>query len=698
VPCLSYTPRVSRRTATLVILLLAVLPALVALHSRSFFSPDETSYAQVTREMLETHDFVVPTIDGRPWLEKPPLVYWLLAGAFGLFGWGFPAAVLLNALLTAGTALVIAAHVRRNASPRAALLAAIAYLSMFLPLAAARSALTDPALTLCTTGAIALFLVEGWPAAIGSGVLLGLGVLAKGPVAPLVVVPALIVVAVAERRAARWRRLGAALAAAAVVALPWHLLLAARGLWPEFSAVFFEHQVLSRAVEVWGFRAPWWFYLPALWLAAFPWGTHVAFAFRDLARRLRHDRRLVAEVTAVAVPLVAFSLAANKLPHYLLPLVPWLAVWLGRAADDLLDRPRPDRFTRATAWSAALIGAGALAAAAALSTRADIGRFLPSATPWMLAAAALVFAALAVVEARGAIRFAWAGLCLLGLATRLGLDVSLLPVLDRQTLERPLAAAVREHFPTRGLPIAHRWWRASFVAYGLRGWTRTDTEGQLAAALASAASQGRPALVLVRADSEGEGRAAAWNTGGVAHEAARVSGLGEIDGKVLEGIVFLVDRQRDGTRVFYDADRALPGEAGFAAMEGNTWTPSFRWSVAASSRLPLAANPPADAVLRLRAWGRAHQGHPQRLRLLLNDCSLGELTLTSLPEVYTLRVPAGCLHEAPQELAFTASHLDVPRESDPASSDARTLAFALDWLALDPAPVSEGKPHSETSR
>src|SRR5512136_1019291 len=134
-----------RGVQTIVILALAMLPALAALHSRSFFSPDETSYAQVAREMLETHDFVVPTIDGKPWLEKPPLVYWLLAGAFAIFGWGFPAAVLVNALLTAGTALVIAAHVRRSASWRAALIAAVAYLTMFLPLAAARSALTDPA-------------------------------------------------------------------------------------------------------------------------------------------------------------------------------------------------------------------------------------------------------------------------------------------------------------------------------------------------------------------------------------------------------------------------------------------------------------------------------------------------------------------------------------------------------------------------
>jgi hypothetical protein len=87
-----YTPPVHGRGGqTILILALALLPALAALHSRSFFSLDETLYTQVAREMLETRDFVVPTIDGKPWLEKPPLVYWLLAAAFGIFGWGFPA-------------------------------------------------------------------------------------------------------------------------------------------------------------------------------------------------------------------------------------------------------------------------------------------------------------------------------------------------------------------------------------------------------------------------------------------------------------------------------------------------------------------------------------------------------------------------------------------------------------------------------
>jgi hypothetical protein len=179
---------------------------------------------------------------------------------------------------------------------------------------------------------------------------------------------------------------------------------------------------------------------------------------------------------------------------------------------------------------------------------------------------------------------------------------------------------------------------------------------------------------------------------------ARISGLGEIDGKVLEGIVFLADRARDGTRFFYDADRQLPGEEGFDGVEGNAWTATFRWSVVPVARLRLAARPPGDAVLRLHAWGRAHAGRPQRLSLSLNGCQLGGLTLDQFPAVFAIRVSAPCLHEPPQDLVLTTSHLDIPKEADPGSHDARTLGFALDWLALDPAPEPDERTHSVTRR
>jgi hypothetical protein len=349
-------------------------------------------------------------------------------------------------------------------------------------------------------------------------------------------------------------------------------------------------------------------------------------------------------------------------------------------------------------WVAAVINAGALAALAWQLPRWQVAHFIPPSTSLVLACAAVLFAVFGIVEGFGARRAAWCGLATVALVLRLALDQTLLPYADRQTVERPLAAAVRQHLPPSAVPLAHRWWRASFVAYGVRGWTHTENRDELGAALASAAKAGRPALVLARADSEGEVRAAAWNAGGAAREVARISGLGEIDGKILEGIVFLVDRERGGTRFFYDGDSTLAGGEGFSGVEGNAWTPTFRWSVASIARLRLDARPPGDAVLRLRAWGRAHAGQPQRLSLSLNGCPLGELTLDQFPAVIAVRVPASCLRDAPQDLVLTTSHLDIPKESDPGSSDTRTLGFALDWLALDPLRDPGERPHSATRR
>ncbi|HVN32155.1 MAG TPA: hypothetical protein VMT45_09205, partial [Thermoanaerobaculaceae bacterium] len=516
-----------------------------------------------------------------------------------------------------------------------------------------------------------------------------------------VVLPALLAVALARGRGVEWARGGVALAAAAAVALPWHLALAARGLWPEFSAVFFGRQVLSRAVDVWGVRLPWWIYVPFLWLAVFPWGTHLVRSLHGEWRRLADSRfrehAAVAEGAAVVVPLVAFSFAINKLPHYLLPLIPWFAVWLGRTSDGLVGHWTRTRFARHATLAAAFFGTGGLALFAWKLPEWPIARFVPGNTPLFLACGAILFGVIGILEAYER-RAAWIGPVALALAFQGFFDLSLLPSLDRATVERPLAAAVREELPAGGVPIAHRWWRAAFVAYGVRGWTRTESPEQLSAALASASHEGRPALVLVREDREGEVRTAAWSVGGAASEAARTSGLGEIDGKVLEGVVFTIQYARDSSRFFYDADLALPGEVGLSGVEGNRWTPTFRWSVAPTSRLPLAARPSGDAVLRLRAWGRPHLGRPQQLALALNGCALGELTLGELPAVRAFRVSARCLREPPQDLVMTVSHLDVPALSSPGSSDSRTLGFALDWLALDPAPDSPERPYSVTRR
>ncbi len=669
-------------------LALATVPALAALHSRSFFSPDEANYTEVAREMIETGDLVVPHLDGHAWFNKPPLAYWLLAGSFALLGWGLPAAVLLSSLLTGLTAVLVMVLVRRRATPRAGILAAVAYLTMALPTTVARTALTDPALVLCTTGAVVLFLAGGRGSAAASGALLGLGVLAKGPVAPLVVVPALLVAAWQGERRAAWRRLGVAAATAALVVLPWQLALVARGVWTAWAKEFLAYEVVARATETWRIAAPWWYYLPAAWVAAFPWGTHLAVLLGAGARRAAatswRRRSDLPEVAAVAVPLLAFSIATSKLPHYVLPVFPFLAAWLGRAADRLWERGR----VPPPAWVTALVatlGGGGLAALAWLASHSKAARFLPPPVTPLLAAAAVIFIGLAIAEGAGRRRAAWVGMAALALALRLGLDARLAPYLDRQIPERPIAEAVRAHLPAGGVPIAHRWWRTAFLTYGVRGWLQTDSAQQLSEALQQAWGRTQGVVVVVRSDSEGEARAAAWNAGGEARELSRIAGLGEIDGEVIEAIVFAAEPRRSGARWFYDADRPLAGERGFWGVESNHWVASFRWTAKLAAGLPLGAAPRSDATIRLRAWAMPSGGEPQRVEVAIGGRRAGAVTLAPHPGVHSLPVAAADFDAGAAEITLTCRHLAIPSLADPASADARPLGLALDWIAVDPA-------------
>jgi len=138
------------------------------------------------------------------------------------------------------------------------------------------------------------------------------------------------------------------------------------------------------------------------------------------------------------------------------------------------------------------------------------------------------------------------GLALVALVARLALDVGLIPALDRQVLERPLALRSAPTSQRRGAA------RAPLVAHRvphLRG-ARLDAhrlDPELDTALERARAGGRAVLAVTRGDFEGEVRAAAWRLGGEAREVARVSGLGEINGEVIEGVIFRVAPGRGGS-------------------------------------------------------------------------------------------------------------------------------------------------------
>ncbi|HET7292739.1 MAG TPA: glycosyltransferase family 39 protein [Vicinamibacteria bacterium] len=640
---------------------------------RPFFSPDEAFYAQVAREMGETGDYVVPRFDGEPWLEKPPLLAWVLSGAFGLLGWGFPAAAAVNVLATLATAGVVAAHASRTSGPAAAFFAFCAYLTMLGPPTAAGTALTDPVLTLCTTAAVAVCSTRRRGAAILCGALLGLGVLTKGPVAPLVVLPAVVAGGLPSLRRCVRQAL-VVISVAVTVAAPWLVLLASRGLWSEFGSVFLGQHVLQRAMAAERQGGPLWYYVPVLWLVAFPWGTQALLSLAQWRHWLTRS-----EVATLALGLLGFSLAATKLPHYLLPLLPWIAVALGRLA--------------AAQWSGSSPGApivatrlGGIAAGLVIGLlpywgpEPPLAGLVPEALRPLLLLTAATCPILGFLQGRRWLRLTWLVWAAVALLLRIVLLFVSVPTANGMLVEEPVARIARDASRSARLLVAHRYFRPYLVAYGVRGWRVTASPLELAATL-EAASAGDSTLALTSDLYEGELRAAAAR-GHVLEELGRVRGLGVLGGPLQEVALFRIQKGSDPGSWFTDFRSLGPADRGFGVREKLPKTDPYRWTVQPVAELAVPAQPARSATLRLRCWGPSFGSPPQTLDVRLNGRSLGKATLPTRSSTLSFTVPLSALRAAPQHLELEVSPLVYPAFWDASSKDARALGVALEWLSL----------------
>src|SRR5512143_2832975 len=217
------------------VLLALVLALLVfRLGAVPLVGPDEPRYARVAVEMHRAGAWVRPTLGGQPWLEKPPLYYWLAGASFAVFGETEAAArvpsVLASLALVGATALFGARLYGQAAGLHAGFVAGLS----LLPFAYGRAASMDMLLAATVTVAIGLCAlrllgIAGRLAIVGAAVLAGLAALAKGPLGLLL--PALVVLAyVALTR--EWRRLRelaspGALVAFVLVAAPWYAAISA---------------------------------------------------------------------------------------------------------------------------------------------------------------------------------------------------------------------------------------------------------------------------------------------------------------------------------------------------------------------------------------------------------------------------------------------------------------------------------------
>jgi 4-amino-4-deoxy-L-arabinose transferase-like glycosyltransferase len=336
-----------RATAVLLALVLALLA--LRLGAIPLIGPDEPRYARVAVEMHRAGEWVTPTLAGEPWLEKPPLYYWLAGTSFAVFGENEAAArvpsVLAALLLVGATALFGARLHGQAAGLHAGFVAGVS----LLPFAYGRAASMDmllAATVTVATGLCALRLlgIAGRLAIVGAAVSAGLAVLAKGPLGLLL--PALVVgsYVVGTRE---WRRLRELVSAKAIVAFvlvaaPWYVAITVEQGRHFLDVFIFNHNLQRFTTTVHNHPGPFWYYVPVLLAGLFPWS---GLAFPALVRSSpRASRSDLFVLLWLALPLAFFSLAGSKLPGYVLPCVPPLAILMGRAADRLVGEGRTPDF------------------------------------------------------------------------------------------------------------------------------------------------------------------------------------------------------------------------------------------------------------------------------------------------------------------------------------------------------------------
>jgi 4-amino-4-deoxy-L-arabinose transferase-like glycosyltransferase len=334
-------------------LVLALLLCFAGL-GRSLWSPDEPTGAAVGRAMLATGDLVVPRLNGQPFLEKPPLYWWVQVLSLRTFGVTPAAARLPSALFGAATLLVAWALGRRFGA-RPALLAPLILASTVLFVEETGRVVVDPALAFFVALVHLGFVQLAEPRspaerrwAIGLIALaLPLAFLSKGVVAlglgagP----PALYLVATRRGRAFRDLLPVAALGIPlfALIVVPWALALYHQGGWPAIQECLLNNTsgrfLANQTGRVYGHRQPPWYYLTIAPAVLLPWTIAVPAMLKAGVLRRREGesgsdtRRLL--FSTVCIGIVLLSLAASKRELYLLPLLPAFAAcaawWLDGA-------------------------------------------------------------------------------------------------------------------------------------------------------------------------------------------------------------------------------------------------------------------------------------------------------------------------------------------------------------------------------
>jgi 4-amino-4-deoxy-L-arabinose transferase-like glycosyltransferase len=351
-------------TAEITVGLAVVLLFFLFLGARDLWNPNEPLYSLGVKEMAQRGDWLIPTINGTVYPEKPILYYWGALAAARLLGGVSEFTLRVPSALAASLSFwLVYALVLGYRGRRAALWTAALFATQYMVFWSGRAVQMDilvvastlgVLLPLCRSADLGFSPVKAWWLA---GIAAGLGFLAKGPVAWILPAIAFCGYALWTHRPRlflnRHVLLGAV--AAIAVAAPWYGLL----LWnghEEFLHNVLIKQNFQRFVAAWDHQQPWWYYLKYIWIDLAPWSWFLPLAavlgWRTLRARTQEESGPADRLNAlswiwIVGTILFFSLSQSKRSPYILPIAPAVAILTA----DVLDRLAEGRLRGGLRWS-----------------------------------------------------------------------------------------------------------------------------------------------------------------------------------------------------------------------------------------------------------------------------------------------------------------------------------------------------------
>jgi len=348
---------VSSRRRWIIVWVLACLP-LMGWWLYGLFDVDEGFYGAVVAEMNRRGEWITPYYNGKAWFEKPILLYWLAKPCLALFG-DMIGPRLPSILTTLGTYGAVAWFANRRLGATVAQLSVLFLASSLLVVGTGRMMLTDLPLLLSLTAAMLTF----WESLVGrpsyrvwTAAWLGIGVLSKGPVA-LILFAIIAGWTYWREKELRPAFRGYWVHGTVVVVLiigSWYIpAYLVNG--QVFVQKFLVEQNIGRftggdAAHTLGGVQSLVLYVPILFLGMFPWSVYLWKAWprrsprpNEATESCLEEGQLVRYLASwAAVIFIFFTISGAKLPHYILPVIPPLAILV--AVDVVKRTPDPKKW------------------------------------------------------------------------------------------------------------------------------------------------------------------------------------------------------------------------------------------------------------------------------------------------------------------------------------------------------------------